>query len=231
MFVVGITGSFGTGKTTVAAFFRKLGAKAIDADRITHKLLKVDTSVYKAIVRNLGKAILKENREIDRHKLADIVFREKKALNKLNRIIHPQIIRQIKSEVKAEKQSSGNKVIVIDAPLLTEAGLLNLVDKLVVVIARRSLQVSRIIKAKGLSRKEIAARIRAQLPLREKIKSADYVVDNNGSLKYTEKQVREIWDKLTLDIKDVKGLIRRRASPYDLCHTSCSINRLLIKGG
>jgi dephospho-CoA kinase len=197
MHVVGITGSFGTGKTTVAKLFKQLGAKIIDADSIAHGLIKVNTPTYKSLIRSFGKGILKDNsRDIERKKLAKIVFANKKLLNKLNRILHPAIIKKIKDKVKLINKRNKPKVVIIDAPLLIEAGLLRLVDKLIVVAASRGVQVLRLKKRAGISKKEIEARINSQIPMREKIKSADFVIDNNGSLTYTKKQVREVWDCL-----------------------------------
>lgn len=197
MIIIGITGSFGTGKTTVTKCFKQLGAKIIDADRIAHILIKANAPTYKSLIGSFGRDILKnKSQEIDRCKLAKIVFGNKRLLQRLSRILHPAIIQRIKQEVKLIKVRSSRAIIIIDAPLLIEAGLLNLVDKLIVVAADKNTQISRIKKNKGLSKNEIEARINAQLPLSEKIKSADYVVDNSGSLTYTKKQVKEIWDEL-----------------------------------
>ncbi|MDP2939319.1 MAG: dephospho-CoA kinase [Candidatus Omnitrophota bacterium] len=195
MLIVGITGSFGTGKTTVAKFFKQFGAKLIDADKIAHQLLKTNSTIYKNIIQNFGKRILKDGSlNIERRKLAKVVFKHRTLLNKLNKIIHPAVIREIKKEIRRIKSYFPHKIIAIEAPLLIEAGLLNLVDKLVVVTAHKNIQISRIKKIKNLSKGEIELIIKAQLPLKEKLKSADYVVDNNGSLEYTKKQVREIWE-------------------------------------
>ncbi len=200
--VVGITGSFGTGKTTVTKFFKRLGARVIDADKIACRILATGTLVYKNIISNFGKEVLKKGlAQIDRHKLAKIVFQNRKFLKKLNCITHPVIIKEIKREIRVIKKSNPRAIIVVDAPLLIEAGLLSLVDKLVVVSANKKIQIFRVKMHKGFSQNDIEARIKAQLPLREKIKSADFVVDNNGSLTYTKKQVREIWEALKKEVE------------------------------
>jgi dephospho-CoA kinase len=202
MYVVGITGSLGTGKTTVAKLFKQLGAKIIDADSIAHSLIKVNSPSYKSLIRSFGKDILKHNScDIDRNKLARIVFGNKKQLLKLNRILHPVIIKKIKEEIKLVNKRNKRRVIILDAPLLIEAGLLRLVDRLIVVAASRGAQVLRLKKRGGISKKEIEARINFQIPLSEKIKSADFVIDNNGSLTYTKKQMREIWEDLRGQMK------------------------------
>jgi len=127
--VIGITGSLGVGKTTVAGLFRRLGARVINADRIAHKIIKPGTPAYKRIISTFGRGVLRGN-YISRRKLAAIVFSDRQALEKLNRITHPGIIRIIKDEIRGCNQ---NEVLVIEAALLIEAGLLSRIDKLVVV--------------------------------------------------------------------------------------------------
>ena len=186
--ILGITGSFGSGKTTVAGIFRSLGAKIIDADKIAHRLIKPRTKIYKKIIDTFGKDILKKNRAIDRDKLARIVFNNKLLLKRLNDIIHPQAIRVIKEKIKA----SPERGIILDAPLLIEAGLGKIVDKLIVVTITREKQIKRIGKKTGLKRTDILKRIEAQTPLRNKIRLADFVIDNSATIEKTKKQVKQI---------------------------------------
>jgi dephospho-CoA kinase len=183
--ILGITGSFGSGKTTVAKIFAAGGDKLIDADRIAHSLLKVGSSTYKEIICAFGAKILKKNKEIDRRKLAGIVFARRMALKKLNSILHLKIISRIRGEIN----KSSKKIVILDAPLLLEAGLKGLVDKLVVVNIAREKQVERIKISRQLSRAEILYRIGSQWPLKRKKRLADFIIDNNGSKKETAKQV------------------------------------------
>lgn len=191
-FIVGITGSFGSGKTTVAEIFSLYGAEVIDADKLAHKVIARGTQAYKNILRIFGKEILKDNVSIDRRKLAKVVFNNKILLGKLNSIIHPQVIRLAKARIKL----SASKVIVLDAPLLLEAGLNNIIDKLVVVKTNRSRQIRRIKKKTSLSSAHILKRIKFQMPLEKKVCFADFVIDNNGAKKETERQVKKIWEKI-----------------------------------
>lgn len=186
--ILGLTGSFGSGKTTVAKIFRDLGAKTIDADRIAHSLIKPKTKIYKKIINIFGKDILKKNRTIDRRKLAKLVFSNKKSLKKLNRIMHPEIIRIIKEKIK----NTFAKVIVLDAPLLLEAGLKSLVDKLVVVDIRKPIQIKRIQNKTHQNRIDILKRLKFQIPLAQKIRMADFVIDNSQTFENTKKQVEKI---------------------------------------
>ena len=195
MFIFGITGSFGTGKTTVSKMFSRLGAEVIDADKIVHKLIKENNSVYKKIVSLFGENILNKNsKQINRKKLASVVFNNKSLLRKLCEIIHPSVISEIKKQIAMRKQCAC-KIIVIDVPLLIEANLSSLVDRLIVVKTKQKIQINRIVAKMKLSRSEILKRIKNQISLRDKIKLADYVIDNGSSFKNTEKQVKDIWNK------------------------------------
>jgi len=193
--VIGLTGSFGSGKSTVAGIFSCLGAEIIDADKIAHCLIMPGRGIYKRIIRAFGKGILREDNTIDRNRLADIVFNDRDALRALDRIVHPQVIAIIKNKIKA----SHRKVIVLDAPLLIEAGLTDVTDKLVVVKASREKQIERIRKKTSLSETDILKRIRRQVPLRKKLCLADFVIDNSGSVGKTKKQVEQIRRQLWIN--------------------------------
>jgi dephospho-CoA kinase len=193
--VIGLTGSFGSGKSTVAGIFRSLGVEIIDADKLAHCLIMPGRGIYKRIIRAFGKGILREDKTIDRNRLADIVFNDRDALKALDRIVHPQVIAIIKNKIKA----SHHKVIVLDAPLLIEAGLTDVTDKLVVVKASRKKQIERIRKKTSLSKTDILKRIKQQVPLRKKLCLADFVIDNNGSVRETKKQVEQIRRQLWIN--------------------------------
>ena len=199
--VIGVTGSFGCGKSTVARMFKSFGAGIVDADRIARGLIKRNTRIYRKIVDTFGDNILKRNKEIDRAKLADVVFADRKSLGRLNRIIHPQVIRIIKRSIK----NKSRRIIILDAPLLIEAGLLYLTDRLVVVKSDRKRQVERLLKKTPLSKCQVLKRIKAQLPLWQKIRLADFVIDNSGKLTMTKKQAREIWAELLLQKKFLRS--------------------------
>jgi dephospho-CoA kinase len=183
--ILGLTGSFGSGKTTVARIFKSFGAKIIDADRIAHCVIQSQTKVYKKIVHTFGRDILKQDKTIDREKLAKAVFNNKNLLKRLNKIMHPEIIRAINKKIKEISRG----IIVLDAPLLIEKGLQNLVDKLIVVTITRIKQIERIRRKTNLKRTDILKRIKAQMPLSNKVRLADFVIDNSKTLEETKKQV------------------------------------------
>ncbi|MFH1655324.1 MAG: dephospho-CoA kinase [Candidatus Omnitrophota bacterium] len=191
--VIGITGSFGTGKSTVAKILASYGVKVIDADRIVHGIIGSNNRISKKIIKFFGKDILNKNStKINRRKLGQVVFQKQKSLRDLCKIIHPEVIRKIKKQLAGIKK----KVVAIDAPLLVEAGFLNIVDRLIVVKASRKNQIKRIKIKMKLNSAEIQRRIDAQIPLRKKIKLADYVVDNNDNISFTKSQVKDIYKKL-----------------------------------
>lgn len=194
--VLGISGSFASGKSTVTLMFKHLGACCIDADKIYHNLIKPKESLYKKIVSFFGKKILAKNKQIDRKRLTDIVFVNKKSLAKLSCLTHPEIIKAMRRKLINFKKNKRCKVVVIDAPLLIEADISRMIDKLIVVNINQRNQIQRITKLRGLVTSKARERIKAQLPLRQKVKVADYVIDNNGSLGQTRKQVIDIWKKL-----------------------------------
>ena len=190
--IVGLTGSFGTGKTYVSSIFKSLGAKVIDADKLAHKSFKKNSAAYKKIIATLGRSILSADGSINRKALGRIVFNNKKRLAELNSIIHPGVIREIKDRIKSSK----DEVLIIDAPLIFETGLALLMDVLVVVKASRKEQIKRCVKKFNISEQDVCKRMACQMPLKVKIERADYYVDNNGTRKETEKQVKLIWQEL-----------------------------------
>lgn len=194
--IIGITGGFGTGKTTVAKAFKALGAKVLDADRVAHKALKRGAASYEKIVKVFGRHILNRFKKIDRAKLAHRVFRNKKSLSKLCGIIHPIVIAEIKKSIKKISDSKSTSPVVIDAPLLIEARLHNITDYLIVVKTSRATQIKRAMRKTGFAADEIIRRIKSQIPLNKKIQMADYVIDNEGRKNDIKKIVKKIWEEI-----------------------------------
>ena len=188
--IIGITGGLATGKTTVADMFVQKGAVKIDADRIAHGLLKEDQKIRDKVIDAFGEGILTGGK-IDRKKLANIVFKDKDKLKKLTNILHPRIIENIKERIEKE----GDKIIVIDAPLLMEAGLEEMMDVIIVVKAERHTQIKRAVN-RGISEEEAEAIIKNQMPLSEKIKKADYVIDNEEKMEKIKEGVERIWQNV-----------------------------------
>jgi len=182
--IIGITGSFGSGKTTIANIFRNYGFRVINVDRLYHNIYNKNKTIKNQIKKEFG--------TINRNKIKKIVFSDSRKLKKLNKITHPLIIKEIRKSILKIK----NKKIIIDAPLLLEAKAQNLVDKIIVVKASKKNSIKRILKKKKYSEKEIGQIIKSQMPLKQKLKHADFVVDNNKPLKDVRKQVKRIVDRL-----------------------------------
>lgn len=192
--IIGITGSIGSGKTTIAKIFSKHHFTRIDADEIGHEIIKKNSAAYKKILREFGNEILDKNKNIDRKKLGDIVFSNKKKLSLLNSITHPVIIIEIKKRIKKIKNECGNEAkIIIDAPLLLETGAHRLVDKVIVV---KTFSENIIARNKQFSVEQLEKISMTQMPLDQKLKYAGYMIDNNGNLKNLKKQVKEIANML-----------------------------------
>lgn len=181
MIVIGITGGLACGKSEAAKIIHQLAnAPIIDADKISHDLIKPKTKHWKKIVTTFGNHILKDDSFINREILAEMVFSSKTELKKLEKILHPAIKSAIKEQI-AKFTKSGRKLVVIDAPLLIEAGLEHTVDKIIVIYCSKKLQIERF-AGKDNDKKLLAKKIIAsQMPLKEKIRFADIAIKNDSS--------------------------------------------------
>lgn len=190
---IGLTGGFGTGKSTVAEIFRGLGAEIIDADELARDCLRPGRKEYREAVKRFGEEILAPAGEIDRKALAGKVFSDPRSLEDLNRIVHPGVIREI--EKRMARSPRPVRVAVI--PLLFEAGMRDGFDVVITVRADPEKVRERTASSRGMTAGEIELRRASQLPLEEKVRRADFVIDNNGSPAETRRQVEEIWAQLT----------------------------------
>jgi len=193
--VVGVTGSVGTGKSTVAQMFSALGAVVIDADRLAHEVMEPKRLAWRRIVRTFGSEIVNDDQTINRKALADRVFQDERARRALEAIVHPPVIRRVKQHLRRLSRNRRIRMVVLDVPLLVETGTDALVDALVVVTAPVHVQQNRLIK-RGWSAAEAARRTSAQWDLSAKAALADYVVDNADGFAHTRRQVREVWKRL-----------------------------------
>ena len=195
MIIVGLTGSVGTGKSTVTNFFRELGAYIIAWDELARTAIRPHLKAWKEIVEFFGKGILNDDLTIDRQKLAEIVFSDKEKLAKLNQIVHPAVFKEDERITNKIRSLDPDALIIKDVPLLFELIRPISVDKIIVVSASEQTQLRRL-EEKGMSQEDARNRIKSQLPLEEKIKSADFVINNDGPLEETKRQVEEIYSLL-----------------------------------
>lgn len=191
--ILGLTGNFGSGKSTVANMFKELGAIIIDVDEIGHKVLNGEC--YKEVVNEFGSEVLDYDLKIDRSLLREIVFsrhNDKTKLKKLEAILHPRMLCEVEKELR--RLDTKHSIVIIVAAILIELGLLGLIDKLIVVICNR--QQERL----NLSKDEIMQILGNQMDETALEAKADFTADNNGGLENTKKQVDEIWNKLSIDV-------------------------------
>jgi len=192
MYLIGLTGNIAVGKTTVCNILSSLGAQIIDADRLVHRLLARGHAVYGQVVAAFGPGIVRADGEIDRAALGRIVFADPAALRRLEAITHPAVGDMVEREIA----SSSADVVVVDAVKLIESGLSERCDAVWVVTARRAQQLQRLIQQRGMSEQDARQRLRAQASQAAKVRRADVVIDNSGSLEKTEAQVRRAWARI-----------------------------------
>ncbi|MBX3237831.1 MAG: dephospho-CoA kinase [Nitrospiraceae bacterium] len=177
MILVGLTGGLATGKSTVAAMLRRCGATVIDADALAREVVAPGSAGWRAVVRTFGAAILGADKTIDRATLGRVVFRSANKRRRLEKIIHPRVARQQARLTRQAARANPQAVVVYDVPLLFEAGIDARVNRVVVVTADRKTQIARLAARNGFTGAEAIRRIRSQMPLRQKVKRADYVLD------------------------------------------------------
>ena len=208
MLKVGLTGGIAAGKSVVGEMFVALGARLVQADRIAHSLMQPGQAVYNEVVRHFGREILNPDCSVNRAKLAEVAFgpasapESKRAsrIEELNRIVHPVVIRSQEEWMADMGRQDPHAVAIVEAALILEAGAAERFDRLIVVTCSAEQRVARFAARQKIdfdaARREVVRRMAAQLPDEEKIKAADYVIDNSGSLDQTRDQVRQVWQKL-----------------------------------
>ncbi|WP_353106334.1 dephospho-CoA kinase [Acetoanaerobium noterae] len=199
--IIGITGSIGTGKSTVSNYLISKGYSVVDADKISKGAYNIGSNGYKAILEVFGVEILNSNGEVDRKKIKKIVFDNSNMLQRLNMAIHPIIINEIEKEIEMLLESQS--VVFLDAPLLIETELHKKVDKIIVVACDKNEQINRIIKRDKITAYMAISIINSQMSIDEKLKFADYVVYNNSTIENLYSQVDEIILEIKKEISDV----------------------------
>ena len=195
MIVVGLTGGIASGKSTVSRMLLELGAVVIDADRVGHEAFRPQSDAWREVVAAFGSGVLGQNEQIDRGKLADIVFNDPRALEQLNRIMHPLMHRIVEQRIGGLRRQ-GVGVVVLEAALLVEANWTDLVDQVWVTVAPESDVISRLRGQKGFTEEQSRARINAQMPAAERSRCADVVIENDSDLGTLRGRVEELWQKI-----------------------------------
>lgn len=190
--ILGLTGGIACGKTTISNMFKKIGIEVVDADVVAREVLELP-EVLKEIRETYGDNIFVNNK-LDRKKMRDIIFNNKDNIKKLNSIVHPKVIKVFQEEYN--KKKSEKDVVVFDIPLLFEVGLEKFCDKTLVVYVKEEIQIERIMRRDGSSRELAKKIIDSQMSLTEKLKLADYIIENSGTIDELEKKIKLILSKI-----------------------------------
>lgn len=198
--VIGLTGGIASGKSVVADELRRLGAEVIDADQVAREVVAPGTETWARIVEHFRPGIQLPDGSIDRKALGQIIFADSEARATLNRLTHPAIRARMQERLQAARSrrvpGGGAAIVIMEIPLLFESGVTGGLDEIWVVAVRPEVQVERLVRRAGISPEEARQRIGTQLPLEEKIGRADVVIDNNGTLEETRRQVQVHWTRL-----------------------------------
>jgi dephospho-CoA kinase len=191
-YVIGLTGSIGSGKSTVLRMLEQLGAKAIDADALVHEVMRKDTPVWQAIVDSFGQDLLTDQGEIDRKKLGSLVFDDHEALERLEKIVHPAVDERFREII----QHIEEPVIAVEAIKIIESGVYVELNALWLVTCPAGERLQRLLRTRDVSEEDVESRLRSQMPLDRQAELADVVIDNGGTLQQTWEQVKREWDKI-----------------------------------
>jgi len=194
MKVIGLTGGIGSGKSTVSRFLAELGAVILNADEVGHEAFKPDTEIWREVVAAFGRQIVNPDGNIDRKKLGEIVFGNAESLSRLNQIMHPRMYALVKAQLE-EYRRQGTRVVVLEAPLLLEAGWTPLVDEVWVTTAPEATVLKRLEERSGMSQAESLTRIHSQLPSAERVRQADVVINTDCDLDELKAKVKELWQR------------------------------------
>jgi dephospho-CoA kinase len=194
MLLVGLTGGIGAGKSTVARMLAERGAVVIDADELARRAIDTGTPGFDAVVKAFGPEAITSDGEINRNRLAALVFADEEARRKLEAIVHPEVARLFAEETAKHKGT--DRIVVYAVPLLVESGLQEMFDVVVVVTAQREDRIARLAAARNMSGKDIRGRMDAQLSDDERERAADVVIRNDSSMEDLERQVDAVWRDL-----------------------------------
>ena len=196
MLVIGLTGGIATGKSTVSDILENAGAVIIDADRIARQVVKKNLPAYRQIVDSFGESVLLPDGEIDRTALGHVIFNDPRKKQLLNTIVHPQVRKETKRQLRRIEKNDPNALVILDIPLLYETGMHRNLSEVIVVYAPEHAQVKRLMQRDQISEEDALARIRSQMPIEQKKSRATLVIDNSGTVKNTRKQTLKIFQRL-----------------------------------
>ncbi|MCR6095557.1 dephospho-CoA kinase [Salipaludibacillus agaradhaerens] len=193
--IIGLTGGIASGKSTVSQMIRDEGIPVVDADIIARNVVKPGKKAYHQIIDHFGLAILKQDGQLNREKLGEIIFNDDKERDVLNQIVHPQVRKELKDQAES-LQKEGHSIVILDIPLLIEGELFYLVDNILLVYVPKSIQLKRLKERNNYTEEEALKRINSQLSLDKKKAYATYIIDNSSDLTHTREQVTTLLKNL-----------------------------------
>lgn len=196
MLRVGLTGGLASGKSLVGHALADLGCHLIEADAIGHEVLLPGGEAYAPVVNEFGSEILDADGVIDRRRLGALVFGNPERLAKLSSYVHPAVVQREEQIIAGVQASDPQGIVVVEAAILVETGSYKRFARVIVAVCSREMQIARAMKRDGLTREEVLARLERQLPLEEKVKVADYVIDTSGTKEHALEQTREVYRSL-----------------------------------
>ncbi len=203
MLKVGLTGGMSSGKSVVGEMFVALGAQLIQSDVVAHELMQPGETVYAEVVRRFGVGILNADKTVNRTRLAEMAFGQPPRIEELNKIVHPAVMSRENRWIEEIAVRDRHAIAIVEAALILEAGSQNRFDRLIVVTCRSEQRARRWAAKTGVdiqsAEREVTRRMAAQLPDEEKVKAADYVIDNSGSIEATREKVKQVYERLRQD--------------------------------
>ncbi len=196
MKIIGLTGGIATGKSIVSSVFKELGAIILDADVIARLVVLSHQPAWEDIVEYFGPEVVNEDESLDRAKIGEIVYNNPDSLKELNRFTHPRIMQYYKDELRRIKLEQPDAIVVLEVPLLYETNMDKLCQQVVVVYVDRETQIKRLMKRDNMSYADAVRRVDAQMPMEEKVRRADFVIDNRGSIVETKEKSTRYYNEI-----------------------------------
>lgn len=194
--VIGVTGGIGSGQSTVCEKFKRLGCKVINVDEKAKLVIQKNKTVQAEIKKEFGNKVFFRDGKLNRKLLASIVFEDENKTQTLNKIVHPRMVADVVEEMESARFSGRYPLIIVDAALIYEISIEKLFEAVIVVFSNQNQRVQRVVKRDNVKKEEVIARMNRQIPLAEKQKWADYVIDNRGEVSDLDKQVQKVFDEL-----------------------------------
>ncbi|NIQ39060.1 MAG: dephospho-CoA kinase [Proteobacteria bacterium] len=210
MIVAGLTGGIASGKTTVARMFAEEGACVIDLDEVSRSVVERHKPAWHGILKAFGKTVVKKDGRLDRARLGRIVFGDPAKRRKLEQIVHPQVVAIYQKILTRILETNTQAIVITDVPLLMEVQMEQNFDKIIVVFVPPEFQMRRLVQRDGLSEEAAQNRLKSQMPIEEKVRRGDFVIDNRGPLRETRRQVKEVYEALKLANMKKQGAAPRR---------------------